>query len=298
MTDRFFVSYYRQLLHALTLLIFVGCSASSTPVVNDAVYVDFDRYSYSGIYLDISNETENARATHWKPDGSELYITGRYTENVVNYSASEPWNIGSVTYRNQYDLSGETGSTDQQSVPHGLFLRDDGLKMWVFNRTEMWGYSLDEAWDVTSAKKGYFIYLGEHVQRGHDFDFNPDGTKLFIDDRNAQAIHEYHLSTPWDITTAEWFYMLDISDQEQEVRGLEMVKDGRGMLLMDTVRQKILQYTLSVPYDLATSQYLNAFDVSGEAQQPRGLSVHPELKYIYVTGRDHQEVYQYTLNVD
>jgi DNA-binding beta-propeller fold protein YncE len=286
----------RFLPQVVILLLIVGCGTASTTLVRDYEYVDFEKYFYTGISLDISNESENARATHWKPDGTQFYITGRYTENVVNYSVSEPWNVGSAAYRNQFDLSGETGSTDQQSVPHGLFLRDDGHKMWVFNRTEMWGYNLESAWDVTTAEKGYYIYLGEHVQRGHDFEFNPDGSKLFIDDRDAQAVHEYHLSNPWDITTAEWFYTLDISAQEQEVRGLEMVMDGSVMLLMDTVRQEILQYTLSGPYDLRTARFHNAFDVSSQAVQPRGLSVHPELKYIYVTGRDHQEVYQYARN--
>jgi DNA-binding beta-propeller fold protein YncE len=299
MIKNFSRTHLRNSIMLIALSLGFGCASAvpdspSAPAAEEISRVKFEQYSYSGVYLDISNETENARATHWKPDGTELYITGRYTENVVNYSVSEPWNIGTATYRNEFSVSGETGSTDQQSVPHGLFLRDDGAKMWVFNRTEMWGYNLETAWDVSTAEKGYYIYLGEHVQRGHDFDFNPEGTRLFIDDRNAQAVHEYHLSAPWDITTAEWVYSLDISDQEQEVRGLEMVLGGTIMLLMDTVRQEILQYHLTEPYNLRTARFLDAFDVSAQAVQPRGLSVHPELKYIYVTGRDHQEVYQYS----
>lgn len=298
MTLRSYTSDSRQLLLILFLLIFAACSTTSVPATNEVDPIDFGKYSYSGISLDISTETANARATHWKQDGTELFITSRDTENIVNYSVADPWNLGSATYRNQFDLTGETGTTDQQSVPHGLFLRDDGLKMWVLNRTEMWGYSLETEWDISSAEKTYYINLSEHVQRGHDFDFNQDGTKLFIDDRNAQSVYEYHLSVAWDITTAEWHYTLDISDQEQEVRGLEMVKGGTVMLLMDTDRQEILQYTLTEPYDLSTSKYLNAFDVSGQSRQPRGLSVHPELNYIYVTGRDHQKIYQYSKNPD
>jgi len=291
-----YFTYTRHLLKVLTLLLIAGCGTTSTSVETASDRADrvlFEEYSYSGVSLDISNETDNARATTWRPDGSKIFITGRYTENVVSYTMTEPWDIGTATFSGEYDLSNEFGSTSQISVAHGLFLHDGGELMWVFNRTEIWGYTLETPWELSTAVQTSYFDLQDFVQRGHDFDFNPDGTKLFIDDRDAQAVHEVHLATPWDITTIEWEYTLDISDQEKEVRGLEMVKGGTIMLLMDTVRQEILQYALSEPYNLSTARYLNAFDVSEQAVQPRGLSVHPDLKYIYVTGRDNQKIYRY-----
>lgn len=256
---------------------------------------NFSEYTYSGVSLDISKETANARATYWKTDGTEIFITGRDTENVVSYTMTDPWDLETATFSNEFDLSNELGTMNGMSVVHGLYLREDGEKMWVFNRTEMWGYTLENPWDISTAKYTYYKNLDDFVQRGHDFDFKPDGTRLFIDDRNAQAVYEVHLSVPWDITTMKWVYTLDISDQENAVRGLEIIEDGRIMLLMDTGRREILQYELSVPYDLKTAVFRDAYDVSSQSVNPRGLSLNPDYKYFYVTGNTEQRIYQYSV---
>ncbi len=282
---------FKSPLYTLLLSLFIILVADPSTVSDRVV---FEEYHYTGISLDISNETDNARATFWHPDGNEIYVTGRFTENVVRYTLSESWNVGTATFSGEFKLTNEFGSTSQQSRAHGLYFRSDGEKMWVFNRTEIWGYTLDAPWDISSAETTYYANLQDFVQRGHDIDFKPDGLRLFIDDRDAQAVHEVNLGKPWDITTIESVFTLDISDQENEVRGLEMIADGTIMLLMDTGRKEILQYHLSVPYDLKTAQYIDAFDVSGQSSNPRGLSVRPDLEYFYVTGNDNQKIYQYS----
>ncbi len=273
----------------LSILIFLF---TDSVTVSDRVL--FEEYHYSGISLDISKETKNARANHWHPDGTEIYVTGRYTENVASYKLSDPWNLSTATFSGEFDLSNEFGSTKQQSNAHGLYIRADGEKMWLFNRTEIWGYTLSNPWELSSAQSTYYANLDDFVHRGHDIDFKPDGMRLFIDDRNAQAVHEVNLSKPWDITTIKSTFTLDISDQENEVRGIEIIADGTIMLLMDTGRKEILQYHLSEPYELKSAQYIDAFDVSGQSGNPRGLSIRPDLQYFYVTGNDNQAIYQYS----
>lgn len=275
----------------LILLLFISGSNSLT------VSIQFDEFNYTGYSLDISNETANARATHWKPDGTEIYIVGRNTENVASYSVAEPWELSTATFKNDFDLTNEFGSANQGSHAHGLYFRDDGEKMWVFNRTEIWGYTLEEPWNVSSSKYAYYRDLSSFVKRGHDIDFHPDGTRIFIDDRNAQAIHEATLSTPWDISTIEWAYSLDISEQEQAVRGIEIVANGFIMLLLDTDRKELLQYHLSEPWNLKSATYHSAFDLSQQSGNPRGLSIRPDMNKFYITGNDNQKIYQYSKNI-
>lgn len=274
----------------LLLLLFISGSTIQTDPIS------FDEFSYTNNSIDISNETANARATHWKTDGTKIYVVGRNTENVASYSVTEPWNLSSATFNYQYDLSNEFGSTRQGSNAHGLYLRDDGKKMWVFNRTEIWGYTLSEPWNITSSESIQYADLSGFVQRGHDIDFHPDGTRIYIDDRNAQAVHEVLLLTPWDITTVQWVFTLDISDQEQAVRGIEMVANGTIMLLLDTDRRELLQYHLSEPWNLKTATYHSAFDLSLQSSNPRGLSVHPDMHTFYITGNNNQKIYQYSRN--
>ena len=282
---------YQNTFKALSLLLLFLFISGST-VQSDLI--SFDEFSYTNYSLDISNESANSRATHWKTDGSEIYVIGRATNNVVSYSVPEPWDLSGAIFKDDFDLSNELGSTHQGSNAHGLQFRDDGQKMWVFNRTEIWGYTLSEPWNITSSEKAYYKDLSDFVQRGHDIDFHPDGTRIYIDDRNAKAVHEATLYTPWDVTSLEWVYSLDISDQEQAVRGIEIIANGTIMLLLDTDRKELLQYQLSEPWNLKTATYHSAFDLSRQSSNPRGLSVHPDMNSFYITCNDNREIFQYS----
>ncbi|MCH8556453.1 MAG: hypothetical protein LAT84_01465 [Balneolia bacterium] len=250
-------------------------------------------FSFTGQVLDISGETDNARATTWNPDGSRMFITGRYSENVVAYDMVEPWDITTASYAGEYKFEETFSESTGLSVGHGLFIREDGSRMWVFNRTEIRHYDLLEPWNLETASFTQLRDLSDFVQRGHDFDFKEDGTVLFIDDRNAQAVHQMILETPWDIATASHVFTLDISDVEQEVRGLEVILDGTIMLLLDTVRHEVLQYELSEPWNLSTAVLHNYLDVSDQTKDPRGISISTDLSTVFITGRNEQEVYTF-----
>jgi len=281
---------YKTRILPLILFLFVQVSCSSVQHHNATLSI-----SYTGLSHDISAETSDARATTWHPDGSTIYIVGRGTQNVVAYDLDEPWNIATASFSQQFDLSGASPASPELTVPHGLYIREDGGKMWVFHRTEIWGYILTEPWDITSASVATHADFSAFTLRGHDIDFYPDGTRLFIDDRDARAVHEVVLSTPWDVGTFTFVQTLDISDQEEQVRGIEFIHEGRTMLLLDTVRRDLMRYSLSIPYDLTTARFTGAYDLSDNTRQPRGLSVHPDERTIYITERDGQRIYQYIL---
>ena len=272
----------------LSLIFFLqSCGVRSTQ--NGEVEHEFsiNDFSYSGKYLDISNETENARATFWKPDGTIVYITGRYSDNVAAYKLTEPWQINTAEFLHDKKLPGE--------FQHGLYFREDGLMMWVFDRTSIWEFTLGTPWDITTRSEGINHDLSHFALRGHDIDFKPDGSILFIDDRNAGAVFEYSLATPWDVASGTLTYTLDISDQQIEVRGIEFLKAGRLMMLMDTERREVLQYNLTKPYNISTATFTDAFDVSQQTYQGRGLSFSADETIMYVTGRDEEKIFQYEL---
>jgi DNA-binding beta-propeller fold protein YncE len=257
---------------------------------------NFDDAYYTGIALDVSPFTSNTRTTSWNPDGTAMYIVGRSTQNVVAYELAQPWNLATASYKNQFDLSNELGTqTQETSVAHGLYLRDDGARMWVFNRIEIWAYDLATPWDVTTAHQPVHADYSAFVARGHDIDFRPDGTQLFVCDQTTKNVHVVNLATPWDITTSSWQATLDLSAQVDALRGVELIRDGNVMLVLDTGRKEILQYDLAVPYDLMTATYVGVFDLSGQTDDPRGLSLDPQATRFFVTGTDNGAVYQYII---
>ena len=284
------ISFSRPLIFLLlvNLIIITGCKSQKIQhpeglhQSTDFLLKDF---VYTGKYLDISNETENARATFWKPDGTIVFITGRYTDNVAAYKLTEPWQIHTGEFMHDEKLPGE--------FQHGLYFREGGKMMWVFDRTSIWEFTLDSAWDITTRSEGINHDLSHFTQRGHDIDFKPNGSIIFIDDRNAGAVFEYTLSTPWDVSSGTLTYTLDISDQQKEVRGIEFLKEGSVIMLMDTRRREVLQYDLTEPYNISTATFTDAFDVSQQTRQGRGLSFSADETIMYVTGRDEQKIFQY-----
>lgn len=244
-----------------------------------------DEVVYSGAFLDLSNETANTRSVDFHPDGSLLFVVGRDTENVVTYRLSTPWDVTTGVAVDSLDISGEMGSRDYpQSVAHGLFVRkDDGTRMWVWHRTEIFEYTLDEPWEVSSARPTAHQGFTGTVLRGHDIDFRPDGRVLYVDDRNSQAVFQFALAEPWDVTTATLEYTLDISDQEEEVRGIEFKPDGTRMFLMDTARRDILEYHLATPWEISTARFVQALSVAGRHDNPRGITWRTDGQRFYVT---------------
>ncbi len=279
---------YRLLL--ITIFIVLQACSVLVQITDTKQVFSLDSYVYSGKYLDISQETENARATHWKPDGSIVYVTGRYSNNVAAYRLAEPWNISTGTFLFDVKLPGE--------FQHGLFLKPDGEKMWVFDRTSIWEFDLSMPWDITTISEGRNTWVGEFVERGHDIDFSPMGDTLFIDDRDASAVFALYLDTPWDVSVFTLVQTLDISQIQQEVRGIEFIHNGSVMILMDTKRAELLEFHLRKPYDIQSAELVNTFDVSPQTLQGRGLSFNADLTSFYVTGRDEEKIFQYDLRRD
>jgi len=263
-------------------------SSDEVPVVYDAWYTN----------RNLSVTTQNSRATDFRPDGTRFYILGRTTQNVVEYHLSSAWDIESASYVRELDISGEMGTAVEQDIAsHGLFIRkDDGEMMWILNRTEIWEYTLSTPWDISTAAPTGYRDLSDFLVRGHDIDFKPDGSELYVDDRLFSSIFQFEVQTPWDIETISFRAALDISGQQQEVRGIELSPEGDRMFLMDTGRREILEYVLSTAFDVTTATYIGAYGVGSESIEPRAVTFRPDKSKFYVTETAGNIVYQYKIS--
>lgn len=248
-----------------------------------------ESFEYSGKFLDISGETEDPRASFWKPDGTLLFVVGRRSNNIAVYALEQPWQLNSASFLLQVSIPGEN--------QHGLFFRNDGHKMWVYDRTSIWYFQLHTPWDISTLSEGERIDLSHFSQRGHDIAFKTDGTILYIDDRTTGSIFEYSLSNPWDVTSGTLTYTFDISQHQKEVRGIEFLGEGSVMMLMDTERKEVLQFNLFEPWNVSTATFSGAFDVSHQTLQGRGLSFSIDENIMYVTAQDELKIFQYETHI-
>lgn len=249
--------------------------------------------SYTNNYLNV-DDAVSPRGSDFKPDGTRFYILGRSSQNIVEYHLSNDWNIETASYERELDISPELGNGSQPDVAaNGLFFRGDGRMMWVVNRTEIWEYSLSSAWDITSAYETGYHNFDDVVVRSHDMHISPNGRILYIDDRIQESIFQFNLSNSWDIESASLDYVLDISDQNDAVRGTYLSPDGKRMFLNDTGRQEVLEYYLSDSFDLHSASYVGSYDLSSQVTNNEGFTFRPDLSMFYVTSTSEERVYQY-----
>jgi sugar lactone lactonase YvrE len=262
----------------------------------DARLLDFA--SYMGINGNVT--TQESRATDFSPDGKTMYVIGRVSQDVRQFRLTRAWDVSSASETGRYDLFDDLISRTQDLfAANGIYIdKDNGSRMWIFNRVEIWEYSLGTPWDISTASPSGYKDLSDNVVRGHDFDFKPDGTRIFIDDRIIGAVFQYDLEIPWDIESiGNPDHVLDISSRQVAVRGTQLSPEGDRMFLMDTGAERIYEYNLSRPYDLSSASYYGSYSVSAQADEPTGLTFKPDFTRFYVTSEFEDKIYQYKLSI-
>ena len=256
------------------------------PIIVNSIYTEKNAFF----------STDNSRDTEFSSDGYVFYILGRDSETIAEYHLSTPWDIETATFVRELVISPELDSANQDgSVAHGLYIRkDDGEKIFVLNRTEIWEYTLAEPWDISSAIQTGYKDLPDLI-RGHSIDFKPDGSRLYVDDRAEGGVFQYNLSTNWDIETADLDLIFDISDEQEEVRGIQLNNDGTAMYLNDTATQKVLEYHISTPYDVSTASFLDSYSVRSQTLDPRAITFSTDFQSFYITSSEENRVYQYSI---
>jgi len=273
-------------------------SAISTAEVTASANVKLDNAWYTERRKSLA--PDNSGATEFKSDGSRFYVVGRSQLKVFEYRLSSDWNINSANLQRELDISDEMGSGVQSSqAPFGIYIRkSDGEKMWIWNRTEIWEYELSTPWNVSTASLEDYKDFSDVITRGHDIDFKPDGSVLYVDDRIIGAVFQFELPSSWNIESIDLddYEALDISDRQKAVRGTQLTSDGRSMLLMDTGRQEILEYSLSSPFDVTTGSFVGTLSVKAQAPSPEGVTFKPDFEHFYVTNTNNNNVYQYKIS--
>jgi hypothetical protein len=93
--------------------------------------------------------------------------------------------------------------------------------------------------------------------------FNNDGTKMYMMGSFHRNIHQYTLSTGFDLSTASYdnvsFY---VGSQDNSPMRLKFNTDGTKMYINGLQRNKVHQYSLGSGFDLSTASYDNvAFEI-------------------------------------
>ena len=138
--------------------------------------------------------------------------------------------------------------------------------------------------------------------------FNNDGTKMFVSGGQSDKVHEYSLSTAFDVSTksatANESYS-DISSYDW-TRGHTWNANGTKLFIIDNeegTHQKILEHTVQTAFDLSsTVTRTNAYDLvapSGGSipTRPKGITFNSDGTKMYIADHQTDKIHQFTLSV-
>ena len=127
--------------------------------------------------------------------------------------------------------------------------------------------------------------------------FSHDGTKMFHGGNDDDDIHEYTLSTAWDVSTASYVDAFSIASQDNEPFGITFNNDGTKMFVAGAGSgDSIYEYTLSTAYDVSTASYVDALDVSGQDIRPTGIRFNNDGTKLFMTGFASDYINEYNLS--
>lgn len=222
----------------------------------------------------------------FKDDGSKMYVlgqTGSPADAVHEYKASS-----------SFDVSGK------DTTPTGVKFKSDGTEMYVVGASSdsVHQYSLSTPWDITSASFLQTFSVSAQEALPFDIAFKSDGTKMYITGLIGQDINEYNLSTAWDISTASYNQNFVPSAQLTEPASVFFKTDGTKMYILASGAGEldVNEYDLSTAWDISTSSFSQAFDISSQDNSPQGLSFKSDGTKMYMLGATGDDVNEYSLS--
>lgn len=164
---------------------------------------DISTASYTGQSFNIAEDSLPAGLA-FKPDGTRMFVSGRWENKVYEYNLSTPWNPSTASYAN-------ISLTIADDWPLGIFVKPDGTTLYVacYETSQVKQYTLATPWTLAGAS---FLLNFSRPEFGRvsDIAFKPDGTRFYAKGEQT-GWYQYDLgttSTPIAITGSPYICKL------------------------------------------------------------------------------------------
>ena len=178
------------------------------------------------------------------PEGHTMYIVGSARDTIWQYSLSTAWNITTATY-----ASKSKSVSAQDSAPQSIEFGDNGTKMYMLGSTNdrIFQYTLTTPWDISTATyASKFLSVASQENSPLGMAFSNDGKKVLVVGSFNDDVHQYTLSTAWDISTASYDSIgKDVSVQESTPHAIALSLDQTKMFILGSGSDRVYTYQRS-----------------------------------------------------
>ena len=189
----------------------------------------------------------------------------------------------------------------QETNPLGLAFNNDGTKMYVVGSISdtVYQYSLSTAFDLSTASYDSISFsVASQEATPTDIAFNNDGTKMYIVGASSRSVHQYSLSTAFDLSTSSYDSVsFSFNSQDTSTYGIAFNNAGTKIYMVGNTTDSLYQYSLSTAFDVSTVSYDSvSFSVASQDTTPRGVTFNTDGTKMLLVGITGDNVYQYSLS--
>jgi hypothetical protein len=207
---------------------------------------------YDSKTFDFSTEEATPTGMAFNKAGTKMYMVGTTDGLVEQYSLAIPWDVDTATADAvQLDVSSE------DTAPGGMVFGNSGAKLYIVGDTnnKIFEYTLTTAYDLNTASyasKSISVAVQDTSPTG--VAFNSGGTKMYVCGSQSDAVHQFTLSTAWDVSTATTDSVdFQVVDDDNVITGIFIDSTGTHIYLCGTENDYIYHYGMEVGFDLSTA---------------------------------------------
>ena len=240
--------------------------------------------------FDLNSTESNPHAVFFKPDGTKMYVTGQNGDDINEYDLSSAWDVETASLNQTQSISA------QDSSPTGLYIKSDGTTLYMAGTAgdDINEYTLSTPWDISTLSYVRNFGVSAKETNPEGVHFKSDGTKMYICGNSSDSVHEYDLSTAWNISTASFNQSYSVSSDIVNPTGLRFKSDGTKMFVVGrgtNDADEVNEYALTSAWDISTASFSKKINVPDNT--PNGLDFKTDGEKMYVVGSANDKVYQY-----
>jgi DNA-binding beta-propeller fold protein YncE len=210
---------------------------------------------------------------------------------LLDGAASSEYDITNATLSNSFSVS-------QDTQPHGLAFKPDGTRFYVVGNgnNTVYQYDISTAWDSsTAAYNSVSFSISSEESTATGITFKPDGTKMYVVGIDSDSIHQYSLSTAWDLSTASYDSVSSYL-AGSDPTGVVFKPDGTRLYTSMNTGDTVDEWTLTTAWDISTVTFSTDFSVASEETVPNGLDISEDGTLMFIVGQSSDTVYKYNLS--
>jgi len=203
----------------------------------------------------VAGQETQPRGVAFNTDGSKMYIIGNEEDEVFEYDLSTGFDVSTAVFSQSFSV------TTEDDTPYDVTFNTNGTKMYIAGDQNniVLEYDLSTGFDVSTAVFSQSFSVAGQETQPRGVAFNTDGSKMYIIGINSDSVHEYDLSTGFDVSTAVFSQSFSVSAQDTFPNGITFNTDGSKMYIIGSDSNSVYEYDLSTGFDISSAVFSKRF---------------------------------------